>query len=126
MLLHSLATAFECVRLVKPLTSRATNGELYVLALGFRVDALSDGLVRSLASDDLPLANVALTAEWHAAMARAHAYFARAQSQALRVLFDFIEHDTTPPPDASEALWRQIRPPFAYTPRAGSRKRPGP
>ena len=125
-LLHALACAFEHVRLVKPLTSRATNGELYVLARGFRVDGLSEGLMCSLARDEQPLADVVLTAEWHAAMVCAHACFSSAQLQALRGLFNFLERDEAPPPDASEALWRQIRPPFAYTPRAVSKKRPGP
>jgi 23S rRNA U2552 (ribose-2'-O)-methylase RlmE/FtsJ len=120
-LLAAIARAFECTALVKPLTSRATNGEVYVVAQGFRDD---DALApEALLLAAAPFEGSPLGGAWHRRMRDAHHQLAQAQAQALRALFAFLEGRTTPEPDASREMWERIRPPYAATLAGGKRPR---
>ena len=114
-LLFAVASTFARAQLVKPLSSRATNGEVYLVCQGFRVGAVPTTALTSMRHSPTPLDGVALSAHWRTQTARAFNALARAQADALQVLFDFIEREKMPPPDASEELWASIRPPFTKT-----------
>ena len=124
-LLAVVARAFERTSLVKPLTSRATNGEVYVLAQGFLADGATAADVTALRGSGAPLADAPLGGAWRACMSDAHQRLANAQLQALRALFAFLDKRAVPSADASRELWERIRPPFAAALAAdGSHKRP--
>ena len=111
-LLQHLSHQFGHVKIVKPLTSRPTNGELYVVCNEFHAAHCDERIVRELATATDPTSHGHVEADLRMQVSRIHATFAFKQACALRAVFDFIQHGKRPDPDASAALWRQIKPPF--------------